>query len=511
MTADFKTAITRKLFPAALMLMLAVLNLQAQKVKQIEILNADIIKSDKSLGTGAQKLLGNVRFKHEEAIMSCDSAYFYSKSYSMDAFSNVEIVQGDTLFLYGDRLHYEGESRIAQVRQNVKLIDDSTVLVTNYLDYNRITEIAYYLNGGVITEGDNRLTSEEGYYNTNTEIFNFKDSVVIVNPDYNIYSDTLEYNTKTGISYFFGPTEIIGEENYLYCESGWYDTDKDISLLDKNAYLESESRTLSGDTLYYDRNTGFGRARSNVELFDSTQNVILRGNFGLYYEENKLATLTDSALMIQVDGPDSLFIHADTLRSIADTATQSETSILLAYYKVKIYRHDIQGMCDSLAYIENDSTFHMFGAPVIWADENQITATKIELKTRNEQLHRIYLRDIALLISQEDTAKYNQIRGKSMIGYFRNNDLVRLDVTGNGQTIYYAEDQGIIIGANRAECSDLIIYLEDNKVKRVNYLVQPSGQYYPLDLFPENQRKLDGFTWNEQWRPLDYMDVFKWK
>jgi lipopolysaccharide export system protein LptA len=363
----------------------------------------------------------------------------------------------------------------------------------------------------VITEGDNRLTSEQGYYNTNTEVFNFKDSVVIVNPDYNIYSDTLEYNTKTGISYFFGPTEIIGEENYLYCESGWYDTDKDISLLNKNAYLENESRTLRGDTLYYDRNTGFGRARSNVELFDSTQNVILRGNYGIYYEEEQLATLTDSALMIQVDGPDSLFIHADTLRSIADTASLTDTKILLAYYKVKIYRHDIQGMCDSLAYIEKDSIFHLYGSPIIWADENQITATKIELKTRNEQLHRIFLRDIALLISQEDTAKYNQIRGKSMTGYFRNNDLVRMDVTGNGQTIYYAEDQGVIIGANRAECSDLIIYLEDNKVKKVNYLVQPSGQYYPLDLFPENQRKLDGFSWNEEWRPLRFSDVYIWK
>jgi lipopolysaccharide assembly outer membrane protein LptD (OstA) len=511
MIAIFKPVLFRILLPAALMLMLAVPNLQAQKVTQIEILNADIIRSDKSLGPGAQKLLGNVMFKHEDAIMTCDSAYFYSKTYSMDAFSNVKIEQGDTLFLYGDKLHYEGETKLAQVRRNVKLVDDSTVLVTDYLDYDRVTEIAYYLNGGVITEGDNRLTSEEGYYNTNTEVFNFKDSVVIVNPDYNIYSDTLEYNTKTGISYFFGPTEIIGEENYLYCESGWYDTDNDISLLDKNAYLENEGRTLRGDTLYYDRNNGFGRARSNVELFDSTQNVILRGNYGIYYEEQQLATLTDSALMIQVDGPDSLFIHADTLRSIADTATQSETNILLAYYKVKIYRHDIQGMCDSLAYIEHDSTFHMFGSPVIWADENQITATKIELKTRNEQLHKIYLRDIALLISQEDTAKYNQIRGKSMTGYFRDNDLVRLDVSGNGQTIYYAEDQGVIIGANRAECSDLIIYLEDNKVKKVNYLVQPSGQYYPLDLFPDNMRKLDGFSWNEAWRPLKFSDVFIWK
>lgn len=501
-----------RLFMALLFITLAGASpLHGQQVRQIEILNADIIKSDRKLGSGVQKLLGNVRFRHEDAIMNCDSAYFYSESYSMDAFSNVMIEQGDTIFLYGDRLHYEGESRIAQVRSNVRLVDDSTVLTTEYLDYNRETDIAYYYNGGVITEGENRLTSEYGEYYTGTEIFHFKDSVVIVNPDYTMYSDTLQYHTKSKIAYFFGPTEIVGEDNYLYCESGWYDTEKDISLMNRNTFLEREGRTLKGDTLYYERDNGFGKAISNVELFDSTQHVILRGNHGIYYEHEQLATLTDSALMIQVEDADSLFVHADTLKTIADTSSTEDLKILLAYNRVKFYRHDIQGMCDSLTYVEKDSTFHMFGAPILWADENQINATKIELKTRDEQLYRLYLRDIALLISREDSSRYNQIRGKSMTGYFRDNDLVRLDVTGNGQTIYYADDSGEIIGVNRAECSDLIIYLEDNKVSKVNYLVKPSGKYYPLDLFPEDQKTLDGFSWNQEWRPLQFSDVFNWK
>lgn len=511
MGSDIKTDLLGKILPAIFLLLLAFNALPAQQTTQIEILNADLSGPDKSLGKGALKLLGNVQLKHDDAIMSCDSAYYYTKTYSMDAFSNVTIEQGDTLFLYGDKAHYEGKTKIAQIRNNVKLIDDSTVLVTDHLDYNRETEIAYYLDGGVINEGDNELTSGQGYYYTNTEVFYFKDSVVIINPDYTIYSDTLKYNTVTGVSYFYGPTEIIGEDNYLYCEGGWYDTDKDISLLDKNAFLKREGRTLRGDTLYYERDTGFGRAESNVELFDSAQNVYLKGNHGIYYEMEELATLTDSALMIQVDGPDSLFVHADTLRSIADTSSASDNNILLAYYKVKIFRNDIQGMCDSLAYIEKDSIFHLYGSPIIWADENQINASKIELTTRNEELYRIYLRDIALLISKEDSIKYNQIRGKLMVGHFRNNDLVKLDVTGNGQTVYYAEDQGQIIGVNRAECSDLTIFLVDNKVKRVNYLVKPSGKYYPLEVFPENQRYLDGFSWNEEWRPLKRNDVYKWK
>jgi lipopolysaccharide export system protein LptA len=507
-----KSILSRLLILVAGFLIISSTNLSAQNVVQIVILNADIMGPDKRLGPGIQKLLGNVKFKHEEAVMTCDSAYFYSKSYSMDAFSNVAINQGDTLFLYGDKVHYEGETRIAQIRDNVKLIDDSTVLITEYLDYNRETKIAYYLDGGVINEGENELISEQGYYYTETEVFNFKDSVVVINPDYTIYSDTLEYNTKTNIAYFFGPTEIIGEENYLYCEGGWYDTDLDISLLNTNAYLKNEGgRTLYADTLYYEREVGYGNARSNVEMFDSAQNVTMKGNSGIYYEKSQLATLTDSALMILVNGPDTLFVHADTLRSIIDTASIDEKKILLAYDKVKLFREDLQGMCDSMVYFEKDSVFHLFGEPIIWSDENQITATKIEIKIKDETLNRIFLRDIALLISQEDSIMYNQIRGKGMIGYFKNNNLVRLDVTGNGQTLYYTEDQGNIIGVDKTECSDLIIYLKDNQVRKVNYLVQPTGKFYPLNLFPENQRYLDGFSWNDQWRPLKFTDVFIWK
>ncbi|MDA3821717.1 MAG: hypothetical protein PF450_03760 [Bacteroidales bacterium] len=481
-------------------------------MRQIEILNADIMGAAKYLGPGAQRLLGNVKFKHEGAIMTCDSAYYYSKSSSWDAFSNVAIEQGDTLFLYGDKVHYEGETKIAEIRNNVKLIDDSTVLVTEYLDYNRETKVAYYLDGGVINEGENELTSQQGYYYTDNEVFNFKDSVIVINPDYTIYSDTLEYNTMTSIAYFFGPTEIIGEENYLYCEGGWYNTELDISLLNTNTYLKNEGgRTLYADTLYYERKVGYGNARSNVEMFDSAQNVTMKGNSGIYYEKSQLATLTDSALMVQINGPDTLFVHADTLRSIIDTASIDEKKILLAYNQVKLYREDIQGMCDSMVYFEKDSVFHLFGKTIIWSDENQITAAKIELKIKDEQLNQINLYDIALLISQEDSIMFNQIRGKGMIGYFKNNDLVRLDVTGNGQTLYYTEDQGEIIGVDKTECSDLIIYLKDNQVRKVNYLVQPTGKFYPLALFPENQRYLDGFSWNDKWRPLKFTDVFIWK
>jgi hypothetical protein len=129
----------------------------------------------------------------------------------------------------------------------------------------------------------------------------------------------------------------------------------------------------------------------------------------------------------------------------------------------------------------------------------------------DQQLHEMYLTGVAFVASQIDSVKFDQMRGKEMTGYFRDNKLTRIVVSGNGQTIYYAEDQGNIMGANKTECSDLIIYLTDNKISRVNYTTQPDGTYFPLDQFPASESRLADFKWMGQWRPMYWRDVFTWK
>lgn len=491
-------------------LLLSPFLLSAQKVTKLEILNAELTAYDIKIGRDARKLIGDVRLKHEDVTMTCDSAYFYAKSGSVDAFSRVTVLQGDTLSLTGDFAHYEGESRIARVRHNVELINKDVSLKTDSLNYYRNEGIATYQGGGILTQGDQTLTSGKGRFLLDTEVFHFSDSVVITNPDYNILTDSLKYESQTEVSFFFGPTEIINPERYIYCENGWYDTRNDVSFVTDNAFLEEEGRRLSGDTLYYEQREGFGRARSNVELWDSAQNMTLRGHFGLYYSEQETAMVTDSALLIQVDGTDTMYVHADTLRTLQNPEVE-DSRILRAYYKVKIFRPDLQVMCDSLVYVEADSAFDFFGEPVLWSEENQLTASHIRVIMVNQQLHRMDMSGVSLVISQKDSTKYDQMRGKEMTGYFRDNQLVQIDVKGNGQTIYYAIDQEEIVGANKTECTNLVIYLKDNQISRVNYMTQPEGTYYPLELFPSEEAKLSDFKWVEQWRPRDYMDVFRWK
>ncbi len=481
----------------------------AQASKTIIIDNADITEFDNTNGVQRSRLLGNVKFRHEDVLMSCDSAHFFPDQNILDAYSHVHIWRGDTLDMYGDFLKYKGSVRMAEMRRNVVLDDKENHLTTNNIDYDLNNDLAYYFKGGKIINGNNTLVSELGYYYSKEKIFFFKDSVIVTNPDYVMYSDTLKYNTVTEVAYFLGPTDIISEENFIYCENGWYDTQKNISQFNKNAYLQNKEKILKGDSIYYERETGLGKAFINVELIDTAQHLVLMGNYAIYEELTEIAMLTDSALMIQIDKGDSLFIHADTLKTVADTIP--EKKLIKAFYHVKIYRSDIQGKCDSLVYAEADSIFRFYGEPVLWSDENQLTAEYIAIETRATGLYKIDMVSSAFIISMEDTSRYNQVKGRDMEGWFKNNELTMIDVNGNGQTIYYARDKGELQGVNKAESANLKIYLKERKIERINFISKPDATYYPVDKFPSEESRLKDFKWFGEYRPLNRYDVFRWK
>ncbi len=476
----------------------------SQKTTRVQF-SAATTEVDAKLGKDTKRLLGNVIFTHGGAKMYCDSAHFYSKKNSLDAFHNIYINQGDTVHLYGDYLHYDGNTKIANVRSNVKLINRETKLTTESLDYDIANSIGYYTDYAKIISEDNILESNIGYYYATQDMFDFQDSVKIDNPDYNIFSDRLKYNTETKITYFFGPTEIISDSSYIYCERGWYNTETDVSQLNRNALVKNPKQIVKGDSLYYEKNTGFGRAIKNVEIHDLEQDIILKGDRGIYYENQDYARLTERAQFMQISEEDTLYLHADTLLSEIDT---SNTKIIKAYYGVRIYRSNLQGKCDSMAFSFADSVIRLYFEPVLWSDVNQLTADYIEIHTENKQAKVMYLERSSFIISKEDTSKFNQIKGKNMVCHFRNNELYRVDVKGNGQTVYYPVDEKGVIGVNKAECSDLIIYLEDGKVNTISFLKKPDAILYPLKMAPINELILKGFQWFEKERPLNKNDIF---
>ena len=488
-----------------LLLLMVPLMLSAQRKSKVFVERTKVQRYNQAIDK--ERLIGNVILRHENTRFYCDSAYLNNKGNNFEAFGNVHIDVNDSIDVYGDRMIYEGNTKIAELFDNVKLIDKNTVLTTEHLVYNRKSRTAFYDDNGQIVNEDNTLTSKVGTYNTDSKIFYFRDNVVLKNPDSETYSDTLIYNTINETAYFRGPTVMRGEESTIYTEYGWYDTQRDFSKLTKSTRITSSEQTIDADSLLYDNATFFGKAFGNVTITDTLRQVIIRGGYGEMWDDQGKSFITDSALAITYDERDSLYIHSDTMWMYFDKDRQAKK--MLAYYKVRFFRDDLQGKCDSLAYSMSDSTIRMYTEPVIWSGPNQLTSDSISLVIVNNQVDSLIMYNTAFIVSRDSTETFNQIRGKDMVGYFRNNQLVTIKVDGNAQTVYYIrEEDGYLIGINLSESSEMLIRLENNDVRSINYLSQPQEVMYPETDVPQERTKLKGFSWQELLRPISKEDIF---
>lgn len=482
--------------------------LLSQQRTVIHVERARVQRYDIQAGKDIEKLIGNVILRQDSTWFYCDSAYLNEKTRNFDAFGNVHIKVSDTLNIYSDLLKYNGETRVAELFDNVKMVDDSTVLETNYLIYNRLTRLAMYPDNGVITSGQNILKSKRGYYRTDLKEFYFAKDVELINPDYTTYTDTMVYNTTSEISYFYGPTLIRGKENTIYCEYGWYDTGRDHAHLSQKTNMKTNDQVIESDKLFYDRNTGFGDAAGNVIISDTTNKLIIKGEVGKIWEDEGRSYVTDKAKMISYDKNDSLFMHADTLFMFFDKDRKAKR--MLAHYGVRFYRKSLQGKCDSLAYHMSDSTMRLYNSPVLWSDENQLTADSMHVVTRNEQLDSLVMHNSAFIVSRDTIKGFNQIKGKNMVGYFVDNELDRIYVDGNAQTVYWVrEEDSNLIGINLAKSSTMLIKLEESEIKGITYYSSPSEVMYPEEELPPEEAKLRGFQWLDNLRPKDKQDIFR--
>ena len=461
------------------------------------------------------RLIGNVKLEHQDLFMTCDSLYQYADSNFIEAFGRVHVVQNDTLNLWGDFMTYNGNTEEAKVRNNVVMQDPQITLTTNFLDYNAADRIGHYFNGGTIKDSINTLISDIGYYFVPINEMFFKDSVKVYTPDYTMYSDTLKYQTDIKLITILGPTYIYGDNRTLYSENGWYNSITSHAELYKNNKLTYNSYRASADTIVIDSVTNIAVMKQNIHLYDTVNNVIVGGNYGELLKNNDYAFVTQRALLTLVGQADSLFIHGDTLSISKDTA---DHNIMKAYHNTKFYSQDLQGVCDSMVFPTIDSTVYLFKSPIVWASGNQLTGTDIDMHLRDYLVDQFRLNNKAMIVNQVDSTMYvllpgqdtmfNQIKGRDMIGYVVNNELKRVNVNGNGEVIYYPDDKGIIIGLNKTISSNIRIYLEQKKVKEIVFINKPEGQLNPLFMVDEKDRLLKDFQWHIQKKPLKKEDIY---
>ena len=264
--------------------------LNNRKATIVYLENTETLSYDQFTNPDVKILRGNVRFRHDNALLYCDSAYFYEKANSLDAFSNVKIIQGDTLFVYGDYLYYDGNLKLARLRHNVRMENRKTTLTTDSLNYDRNTNLAYYYTGGKIVDTENTLTSIWGQYSTSTSDALFKNKVKLVNKNFTMDADTMHYNTKTKVANIVGPTHIVyQDETDIYSKKGWYNTaSEQMMLLDRSLVVHKDGKTIIGDTVFYDKAKKFGEAFVNVVMNDSVQKSTLYGDYIYTTKEQKL-------------------------------------------------------------------------------------------------------------------------------------------------------------------------------------------------------------------------------
>jgi lipopolysaccharide export system protein LptA len=483
---------------------------QKQGKKIILLQNADIDYIVKDItGKDVHRLIGNIHMKHNEISMSSDSAHFAPDKNQVTAFSKVHIEQGDTLNLFGDYVFYDGKTEIAIVTGNVELIDKETHLFTDSVNYDVHNKIARYNHRGRITNAENTLTSIIGVYHVSENLFHFKDSVKIVNPRYVTTADTMDYNTTTETSYFTGPTEVKGDSLYLYCEKGWYDTKKDVMSIWKKALIDNKQQIITGDSLYFDNITGYGKSYRNVTIKDSANNVLVKGDYAWYYKQPERFMITRRAQFIQVSNKDSLFLHADTISAVTvfDSLLKGYR-LMKAYYGCRIFSKDLQAKCDSLSYSFQDSVIRLYRSPVLWSEENQLTSDSMAVFTKNRQTDHLELYNSAFITSKIDTVRFNQIKGRNLTGYFKNNELYKIDIRGNGEAIYYLLDGDAVAGRNHTKCANIMVYVEKGKILQIFEYKDPEGVIDPPEPLKPDPMRLEGFNWFDSLRPKKKADLF---
>lgn len=481
-------------------------------------------------GKDYQIVVGDVEFRKGDMFMYCDSAHFYDNPGALQAYGNVRMEQGDTLFVYADELNYADSTQLAILYadpgKKVRLINKDVTLTTDVFNYDMGIELGYYEVGGVLTDKENRLDSWYGEYSPSSKDALFKENVHLnslgENDTLDIYTEEMLYNTLTHIAILDTTSTIISADGTIHTTSGVYNTEtSQADLYHRSLVVASNGNTLTGDTLYYDRNLGFGEAFGNIELTDTTNKVILNGDYGFYFEIADSALVTGRALAKEYSSPsDTLYMHGDTIRTFivitpeqalndSVTVPADTTHHLIAAPHVKFFRNDLQGLCDSMTFVQRDSMMYMNYHPVVWNESKQIFGNVIQVHLRDSTADWARLPEFGFMAEWIDEEFYNQLTGKEMYATFANGTIKHLDVSGNVQAIMLPmENDSTYNKIANLESSFLSADFKNQTIEYLKMWPETPGTMTPLYLAKKSLFYLPQFRWLEPLRPTSPQDVF---
>ena len=480
----------------------------AQSPKTIVIENADFSDVDQVNVPDALLLTGNVKVNHDGVVLTCNKAYFFQKENYLKAFGNVQLVQGDTLFLNSKYAEYSGNAKKAFATGNAVLTSPDATLQTDTINFDRNVQEAFYNTKGTIINKDNTLVSKSGRYFVKEKKFQFLTEVTITNPKYVIKSNHLDYYSNSGHTYLLGPSTITSKANYIYTEKGFYDTKKNLAHFLRKSYIKYDDRRIEGDSLFYNRNTEFASATRNVKITDSINKGIVKGHYAELYKLKDSMFVTKRAVAVNLVENDSVYIHGQKLMV---TGKEGER-ILRAYKNVRFYKTDMSGKCDSIHSDSKIALTKLIGNPILWNGDNQITGDVMHLigDNKTRKIDSLKVLNNTFVLSKDTLGTgFNQVKGLNLFGKFRDGKLHDVDVIKNTEVIYYMRnDAHELIGINKNVSSKINMILENNAIETITFFNKVDGDIFPEDELPENARRLRGMKWRGDERIKSKDDIF---
>ena len=500
---------------------------------KVIIIKADRLNMQKPNDTTQLTSLGgNAEVQQDSTLFYADSIVMNKSKNVLEAFGHVHINDRDSIHIYSDYLKYLSKEKKAHLQGNVKLTDTKSTLNTPDLDYDVNTKIGIYLNGGKVVTPTSVLNSKEAFYYGETRDIYFKKKVVMVDTDYTVTTDTLLYNTNTNIATFIVPTIITSGTRKVFTSNGYYDAHAKKAYFGKRPEIHDSTTVLIADEVASD-SSGFGEARGNVVYRDTVQGITLFSNNLKTNRKESSFLATLKPVMLLKQDQDSMLISADTLYSarltdlrryrhiprIIDSLPEKDSVTLErdssnrffeAYYHVRIFSDSLQAKGDSLFYSGEDSAFRLFTQPILWANHSQITGDTIYLYSKHRKPARMFVFENAMALNAADTTYYNQLKGRTINGYFKGGEIDLMHAKGNAESVYYAQDErNKFISVNKAKADIIDMYFDNKKPNKVVFRSSVDGNAYPMRQVNHEDLKLRGFKWQENLRPKSKFEFLK--
>ena len=502
--------------------------IQIIKAKNLREKNIDSVNS-------IETAYGDVVIKEGLTTTYCDSVVIQHPANIVEAFGNVHINDHDSIHTYSQYMKYIGAERMAYLKKSVKLTDNKGILLTEELEYNLRTGIATYKNGGKVINGKTILTSTDGVYASDTKDIYFKKNVHLVDPKYDIRTDSLLYNINTDIATFIAPTHIVSKDGTIDTKSGNYNLKTGEAIFFGRTYISDSSRSIVGDKIVSDEKSGIVQIDGRAKMVDSINQVtVIADHLEISKKENSFLAYNKPVMIIHKDN-DSTYIAADTLFSglrkydslqkkqivKADTiknrvlvnVNKADTAVryFLGFHHVRIFNDSLQSVSDSLYYSTQDSTFKLFGKPIVWNAKTQITGDTIYMYTLNQKPKRLYVFFNGMIANETTMGLYNQIAGRTLNGFFTDGTIDFITVKGTpAESVFYPQDDDSAYTGMNHSTGDLInIYFVNKELNKVKYVNNVDGVMYPIKQIPADKKILKGFKWQDARRPKNKLELFE--